>query len=515
MPERILPMLARPGPLPAGGDHFAHEFRWPGERAIAYSTPGVLRLDGAGSRDLTDRFPELGRLNRALSSHAAVLDGVIVVFDPHDGRPSPDALARRAATATPAERRRLAADLPATYVIFDLLWLDGHSLTELPYAERRARLAALALSGEHWRTPDHVVGHGAAVLDAGRAHGLSGVVAKRLDSPYEPGRRVDTWVRVDAAGQARAAPKKPRPSRPTPARPAMTLGGREIALSNLDKVLYPRTGTTKRDVIDYYAALAPVLLPHARGRGLTVKRWPDGVDGKSFFQKQAPAHRPDWVRTVALPAGSKVIDYLLVDDPATLVWLANLAALELHAPLALAASPARPSAVVFDLDPGAPATIVECCEVAVRLRAMFDRVGLRSFPKTSGSKGLQVYVPLGSEQVTFTQTKAFSRMIAELLARDEPELVVARMAPALRTGRVFVDWSQNDQQKTTVAAYSLRARDRPTVSTPLDWDEVDRALDSGDPDDLVFDAGVVLERVAERGDLLAPLLSVAQELPRL
>jgi bifunctional non-homologous end joining protein LigD len=513
MPDHLPPMRARPGPLPSDDERWGHEFRWAGERAVAYSEPGVLRLEARDLQDLTGRFPELGRLNRALSSHGAILDGVIVAFDA-DGRPSREALARRAETGSPAQLRRLAADLPATYVIFDLLWLDGHSLLDLPYADRRRRLASLALAGDRWRTPDHVVGRGAAVLAASAAHGLGGVVAKRLDSAYEPGRRVDTWIEVDADGQATAAPNAPLPNRRARAKSAVTLDGREIALSNLDKVLYPRTGTTKRDVIDYYAAIAPVLLPHVQGRGLTVKRWPDGVDGKSFFQKQAPAHRPDWVRTVALPAGSKMIDYLLVDDAATLVWLANLAALELHAPLAAAAAPARPAAVVFDLDPGAPATIVECCEVAVRLRAMFDRVGLRSFPKTSGSKGLQVYVPLGSPDVTFTQTKAFSRMIAELLAGDEPELVVARMAPALRTGRVFVDWSQNDQQKTTVAAYSLRARDRPTVSTPLDWDEVGRALDSGDPDDLVFDARAVVDRVADRGDLLAPLVSVQQQLPR-
>jgi bifunctional non-homologous end joining protein LigD len=524
MPERLLPMLARPGSLPADADadaddgddeRWAHEIRWDGERAIAYSQPGELRFEGRGPSDLTDRYPELNRLNRALSSHSAILDGVVVALDAA-GRPDPDALARRAAAARPAELRRLAADHPVTYVIFDLLWLDGHSLLELPYVERRRRLAELALRGERWQTPDYVAGQGAAVLEASAAHGLRGILAKRLDSTYEPGRRARTWVEVGpgSAGYA-PAPGPPRELVCPEAgeRATVTVDGRELKLTNLGKVLYPATGTTKRDVIDYYAAIAPELLGHLEGRALTVTRWPDGVGGKSFFQKQSPAHRPDWVATATVPAGSKAIDYTLAEDLPTLIWLANLAALELHTPLALAGAPERPAAVVFDLDPGAPATVVECCAVALRLHGMFDHLGLASFPKTSGSKGLQVYVPLGTQDVSFEETKRFARMVAELLAADEPELVVARMAPALRTGRVFVDWSQNDQQKTTVCAYSLRARERPTVSTPLDWDEVRGAHESGDPAELSFEFGRVLERVAEQGDLFAPVLSLQQELP--
>ncbi len=517
MPERLLPMLARPGPLPAADEHWGHEIRWEGVRAIAYSQPGELRFESGDRRDLTSRYPELGRLNRALSSHGAVLDGVIVALDA-GGRPDADALARRDAAASPAQIRRLAAELPVTYVIFDLLWLDGRSLLAAPYAERRRRLAALGLTGEppsqttRWRTPDHVVGQGRAVLEASTAHGLRGIVAKRLDSAYQPGRRAAAWVEVGAGGREPAGSglllaRDGAHSRTVP------IEGRELRLSNLDKMLYPRTGTTKRDVINYYAAIAPVLLPHLEGRALTVKRWPDGVDGKSFFQKQSPAHRPDWVRSARLAAGAKHIDYTLADDLPTLVWLANLAALELHAPLARAEAPERPSAVVFDLDPGAPATVLECCDVALRLHGMFEHLGLRCFAKTSGSKGLQVYLPLGAGEASFGQTKSFARMVAELLAGDEPELVVARMTTALRTGRVFVDWSQNDQQKTTVAAYSLRARDQPTVSTPLDWDEVRGAHASGDPAELIFEAGQVQDRVAELGDLFAPVLSVRQELP--
>ena len=237
------------------------------------------------------------------------------------------------------------------------------------------------------------------------------------------------------------------------------------------------------------------------------------MEAKSFFQKQAPAHRPDWVRTVTVPAERKPIDYLLVDDLPTIVWLANLAALELHTPLARAEAIERPTMLVFDLDPGEPATIVECCEVALRLQAMFENLGLQCFAKTSGSKGLQLYVPLNTSAITFEHTKQFAKAVAELLELEEPDLVVSRMTKARRTGKVLIDWSQNDHRKTTVCVYSLRARERPTVSTPVEWQEVRATLDAGDPASLSFEAGQVLERVAERGDLFAPVLSLVQELP--
>jgi bifunctional non-homologous end joining protein LigD len=291
--------------------------------------------------------------------------------------------------------------------------------------------------------------------------------------------------------------------------------GRELRLSNLEKLLYPKAAFTKRDVIDYYAAIADFLTSHLAGRALTVKRWPDGVEGKSFFQKQAPAHRPDWVRTVTLASEKKPIDYLLADDHATIVWLANLAALELHVPLARAEAPERPTSLVFDLDPGAPATAIECCRVALTLQGMFEHLGLQSFVKTSGKKGLQLYLPLNDRKVTFEQTKPFAKAVAELLEQSEPELIVSRQTKTQREGKVLIDWSQNDQNKTTVCAYSLRATERPTVSTPLQWDEVRAALDGGDPDALRFEAGQVLERIAERGDLFAPVLSLAQKLPSL
>jgi bifunctional non-homologous end joining protein LigD len=268
-------------------------------------------------------------------------------------------------------------------------------------------------------------------------------------------------------------------------------------------------------VIEYYAAIAPAMLPHLQDRALTVTRWPDGVEGKSFFQKQTPTHAPDWVRTVTLPSERKPIDYTVVDDPATLIWLANLAAIELHTPLARAEAIDRPTTLVFDLDPGAPATIVECCRVGLALRGMFENLGLESFAKTSGSKGLQLYVPLNTPEVTFDQTKPFARAVAEMFEQSEPDLVVSRMTKVRRTGKVLIDWSQNDRNKTTVCVYSLRAHERPTASTPVEWEEVRAALDAGDPAKLAFEAPEVLERVRARGDLFAPVLSLVQRLPAL
>jgi bifunctional non-homologous end joining protein LigD len=211
----------------------------------------------------------------------------------------------------------------------------------------------------------------------------------------------------------------------------------------------------------------------------------------------------------------KAIDYVLAEDRATLVWLANLAAIELHTPLARAQEPGRPTMLVFDLDPGPPADVIQCCEIALALEGMFSNLGLSSFVKTSGSKGLQVYLPLNTDGVTFEQTKPFARAVAELLEQAEPELVVSRMTKARRTGKVLIDWSQNDPHKTTVCAYSLRAAPAPTASTPLEWDEVRSALRAREPAELAFDAQAVLARVAERGDIFAPVLSLAQELPSL
>jgi bifunctional non-homologous end joining protein LigD len=657
MPRHLVPMLARAGAPPPDDGRWAYEIKWDGVRAIAYSEPGELRLESRNLNDITDRYPELARLNRALSSHRAVLDGEIVAFD-DSGRPSFEALQRRMHVASKAQAKRLAGATPVTYVIFDLLWLDGHALMDLPYLERRERLEALGLSGASWQTPAHVVGQGQALLSASAEQGLEGIVAKRIDSTYQPGLRSSSWVKIKTvrrqefviggwlAGKGRrterigalllgvyerdgalryvgrvgsglsdgelerlsrllmplrqatspfstgTAPPKAavfceprlvaevafsewtaggnlrhptykglRDDKPAelvvreqdgdaPAQQseragepvllvreqgartaAASVGGRELALSNLDKVMYPSRGFTKRELIDYYAAVAPVLLGHLEGRALTVTRWPDGVAGKSFFAKQAPAHRPDWVRTATLASERGPIDYILAEDLPTLVWLANLAAIELHTPLSRvrpegrghpdghrnpeghSQTVERPTTVVFDLDPGAPAGLLECCRVALRLQALFENLGLSTHVKTSGSKGLQVYLPLNNPDATYAQTKPFAKAVAELLAGAEPDLVVSRMTRARRTGKVLIDWSQNDAKKTTVCVYSLRATERPTASTPLAWEEVREAHDSGDAASLVFEAEQVLARVAEHGDLFAPVLSLVQALP--
>jgi bifunctional non-homologous end joining protein LigD len=645
MPERIVPMLARASTqLPPDDEHWAFEIKWDGVRALAYCKPGELRLQSRNLNDISNSYPELARLERSLGSRQAVLDGEIVAFDA-GGRPSFAALQRRMHVASREHARRLASSTPVTYLIFDLLWLEGHSLMELPYAERRQQLEQLRLAGERWQTPEHVVGHGRELLLASAEQHLEGVVAKRLDSTYRPGQRPGSWLKIkttgrqefvvggwipgrgrreetigalmlgvhDADGALRYAgrvgtgfsdselrrlhelllplrrasspfqtgERPPRESvfcepqlvvevrfaqwtaagivrhssyeglredkqaaqvvreefiasapaadAPVDAVDAVDaeplhieragsggvalLDGRELKLTNLDKVLYPASGFTKGQLIDYYAAVAPVLLGHLRDRALTVTRWPDGVQGKSFFQKQSPAHRPAWVQTATIAAGEKPIDYTLVQDESTLIWLANLAAIELHTPLALASAPGTPTAVVFDLDPGPPAGVLECGRVALRLHGMFEHLGLQSFVKTSGSKGLQLYLPLNEKQVTFEQTKTFAKAVAKLLEQEEGELVVSRMTKTRRVGRVLIDWSQNDASKTTVCAYSLRATALPMASTPLDWEEIDGAVSSGKPERLALTAEDVLRRISERGDRMAPMLSLVQRLP--
>ena len=280
-------------------------------------------------------------------------------------------------------------------------------------------------------------------------------------------------------------------------------------------MLWPKSGFAKGQVIDYYARVADAILPHLRDRPLTLKRYPNGVDANSFFEKRCPKHRPDWVETAPVWSGRNEgdIDYCLCNDRATLIWVAQLAALELHPSLSLARKIERPTVLAFDLDPGKPADILDCCRVALRLRELFGGLDLECFPKTSGSKGLQVYLPLNGE-VTYERTKPFALAVAQALERAEPKRVVSRMAKKLRRGKVFVDWSQNDQHKTTVAVYSLRARERPTVSTPLTWDEVDELQRSGDLTRFALTADAVLARVAEAGDVFAPAVELEQSLPR-
>ena len=620
MPEHLKPMLARPGALPTDDRNWAYEIKWDGVRALSYSEPGRIRYESRNGNDITNSYPELKAFNRALSSHRAILDGEIVAFD-EQGRPSFSRLQSRMHVGSESAARRRAKDVPVTYVVFDLLWLDGHPLLHLPYAERRARLLKLGLDGPAWRTPDHVTGDGAAVLEASLRNGLEGVVAKKLDSAYEPGRRSPCWLKVknvrredvvvggwvpgagkrtdrigallvgviqdgalryagrvgtgfteselnrlanvlerrdDSPFQIVGETKPPKGSvyvQPTRVAEVeftewtddgmlrhpsykglreeapqsafldsakklrdgveVRVAGRTLKLTNLDKVLYPQVAFTKRDVIEYLVHVAPALLAHLEGRPLTRVRFPNGVEGKSFFEKQCPSHRPDWVKVAPIELSEKIVEFCVCEDVPTLVWLGNLAALELHTSLSRAVPIERPTMMVFDLDPGPPATIVECCRVALLLQGMFEGIGLQAFPKTSGSKGMQVYVPLNVPDATYETTKGFSKAVAETLEAAEPDLVVSRMAKNLRGGKVFIDYSQNDEHKTTVCVYSLRARDRPTVSTPITWDEVRACHASGDPQNLVFDARQVIARVAEHGDLFAPVLSLVQEIPAL
>jgi bifunctional non-homologous end joining protein LigD len=629
MPEHVVPMLARPGELPNNERGWSFEIKWDGVRAIAYIQPGRLRLESRNLNEVTDAYPEVRGILRDIGMHEAVLDGEIVAFD-EAGRPSFERLQRRMHVVSPSAVRRLQGSTPVVYAIFDLLYVDGRSLLRLPYSERRAALDRLDLGGPAWRVPAAHHDNGARLLGATREQGLEGIVAKRLDSPYEAGRRSGAWVKVKniirqelviggwIPGEGRRAnrigallmgyyedggfryagrvgtgftektldhlikkltplkrksspftnaPKLPKetvfaepclvaeielrewtaerimraPSfkglredkaprdvaRETPdadpdspdalfdeveRQPDGSLmiltDGRRLKISNWDKVLFPQTGFTKGNLVAYYARIAPAVLPHLRDRPLTLKRYPNGIDADYFYEKQSPSHRPEWVQTVAI----NDINYTLAQDRATLIWLANLADVELHTSLSIAPDPERPTMLVFDLDPGHGAGILECCQVALVLHGLFEQLKLETVAKTSGSKGLQVYVPLNTD-TSYELTKPFARSVAELLEQRLPELVVSRMTKTLRPNKVLVDWSQNDAHKTTVTAYSIRARERPTVSTPVSWEEVSACREAGDPELLTFESDQVLARAVELGDLFAPTVSLKQQLP--
>jgi bifunctional non-homologous end joining protein LigD len=641
MPEQIVPMMAKPSStLPRDPKNWSFEVKWDGVRAIAYVQPGRLRLESRNLNDVTEAYPEVRGLIGALGMHEAVLDGEIVAFD-ENGRPSFERLQRRMHVRGASAIRRLQTSMPVIYAIFDLLYLDGHSLIELPYQERRARLESLELSGPAWRVPANHPGEGKLLLEATAKQGLEGIVAKRLECRYEPGRRSGNWLKIKHtmrqelviggwvpgegrrsnrigallmgyyedgafvyagrvgtgfteksldALQRRLEPLR-RPTRPFDVAPKLpreavfvepelvaeielrewtaerimrapsfkglredkpprevrleilgedapegaeeldpgspealfdtvergaegsllvTTEGRELKITNWDKVLYPKTGFTKGDLVAFYARVAPVVLPHLHDRPLTLKRYPNGVEAQYFYEKQSPSHRPEWVQTCRI----NDINYTLAQDRPTLIWLANLADIELHTSLSRAPRPERPTMMVFDLDPGAPAGILECCEVGLVLHGLFEQLGLESLAKTSGSKGLQVYVPLNTA-VDYNATKPFAKRVAEVLEQRMPDLVVSRMTKRLRPGKVLVDWSQNDEHKTTANVYSLRARERPTVSTPVSWEEVANCREHGDESLLTFEAAELLARVAEQGDLFAPALSVSQQLPAL
>jgi bifunctional non-homologous end joining protein LigD len=294
----------------------------------------------------------------------------------------------------------------------------------------------------------------------------------------------------------------------------LKIDGRKVRVSNLEKILYPATGFRKADVIDYYVRVAPVLLPHLRDRALTLKRYPNGVAKPFFYEKEAPSHRPSWVKTAAIwsDGNDRDVHYVVVNQLPTLAWVANLASLELHTPLGRIPAPARPTMVVFDLDPGPGANIVNCCDVALALREALEKIDLQAFPKTSGSKGLQTYVPLNTP-ANFERSKAFAHAVASAIESQRRD-VVTDMSRRLRTRKVLIDWSQNTPHKTTVTAYSLRGTSTPSVSTPLNWKEVEHCFRKRNAKLLAFGPKEVLRRIERHGDLFAPVLDLKQRLPR-
>jgi bifunctional non-homologous end joining protein LigD len=297
------------------------------------------------------------------------------------------------------------------------------------------------------------------------------------------------------------------------ARTEVDVGGRRLAIGNLDRVVFPRTGTTKGELLDYYVRVADAMLPHLRDRLLHMHRYPEGVEGPRFWQKGCPEHRPEWVPTAPVWSRDKgeAIEFCVVQELAALLWAVNIGSLELHTSLHVRSDLHRPTALAFDLDPGPGAGLLDCAEVALRVRALLAELGLASHAKTSGGKGLQVYVALDGE-ATYAQTKPVARTVAEVLEAQTPDRVVSRMARSLRAGKVLIDWSQNTEHKSMVCAYSVRAKERPTVSTPLRWEEIEAAVDRGHAGALVFETGDVLDRIAEHGDLFAPVLTEGRPL---
>ena len=630
LPELVEPMLASPGALPDDDAGWSYEFKWDGVRALARVEGGRLRLHSRKGNDITVTYPELRLLGEELGSTQAWLDGEIVAL--RDGRPSFPALQQRMHVHNDRQARSLANSVPVTYLIFDVLHLDGRSCLDLPYSERRALLEGLNLNGPNWHISPTFDGDGAAVVaTAGEQH-LEGVIAKRQSSRYYPGRRTAdwlkitevltievliggwrpgegrregsigslmmgvptdvgvryvgqvgtgftdealaalherlkplvqkenpfinevprerakgaTWLRPDVVGEVEfrnwtpdgrlrapswrglrsdkdpadlepeAAPQlaTEEPSvedevEPPPTNVLVEVEGRRIRLSNLDKVLYPDAGFTKAQVLDYYSRVAPALLPHLKDRPVTLRRFPDGVTSQPFYEKNVSRNAPEWIRAVRIETpgstkGHEALDFVVLNDLPSLVWAAHMAALELHIPqwkVDREGERLTPDLLVFDLDPGAPATIVECAEVALKLREVLATHGLKAVAKTSGNKGMQLYAPIRTTAVE--RTSEYAKAVAEHLAREHPKLIVARMAKDLRPGKIFIDWSQNNQYKTTIAPYSLRGRATPTVSTPVTWDEVAKCRH---PNDLTFTAPEVLTRLEEHGDLLKPLL---------
>jgi bifunctional non-homologous end joining protein LigD len=298
-------------------------------------------------------------------------------------------------------------------------------------------------------------------------------------------------------------------------RKVVEVSGRRLSLSNLKKDLYPSYGFTKAHVLEYYRQVADVVLPHLKDRALTLKRYPDGTEKDFFFEKRCPGHRPAWVKTAEVLHDEERMTVCLVNDLETLIWVENLASLELHVPLARAGSPETPDSMVFDLDPGEQADVLDCTRVAFILRDLLSQMRLVSYVKTSGKKGLHVYVPLNRKETTFEDTKTFSKAVAEVLQRNYPDLVTAKMAKENRKKKVFINWSQNDSSKTMICVYSLRAREKPTVSFPLEWKELENLSEQGDPEKLLIMHSEALSRVEKNGDLFREVLTKKQRIPHI
>jgi bifunctional non-homologous end joining protein LigD len=481
LPHDALPMLPTVGTLPQAGDvtDWWLQVGFGGQRVIIRVDGGRVRITDADGGEIT--VPRLRELGPSLGATPVLLDGEL---------------------AGPVERAEL--------WIGDLLHLDGRDACPLPFRERRSLLERLPLNGPHWKLAPVFPGAGGEVVAAAAQQGLPCVVAKDADSPYEPGRSSPRWVEI-----ATGAGKAPEPVRAAAGPGGKAAGFGRAKLTNPDKVLYPLTGTTKAEVLAHYLAVAEVMLPHLRDRAVTMVRWPDGVERSSFFEKDVSRHAPDWIRTarVGTPGGrSESADFPLIDDAEGLAWAANLAALELHVPqwrVGPRGGHQLPDLVVFDLDPGEGTSIVDCSRVAERIAVRLAEDGLVAYPRTSGGKGMQLYMPVTVSRAE--RTSEFAKALAEELAAETPGRVTAVMAKARRRGKVFVDWSQNNPHKTTIASYSLRGRARPTVATPVTWDEV-RACRR--PEDLIFTAADLPARIDEHGDLLAPLFTDPQRLPR-
>ncbi|HEX5762658.1 MAG TPA: non-homologous end-joining DNA ligase [Solirubrobacterales bacterium] len=546
-PESVVPMLAKLADLPASDDGWAVEVKWDGVRAIAYCQPGRLELQSRNLRDITAQYPEVRRLSRQLGSRDAVLDGELVAFDPQ-GRPSFERLQQRIHQTSESVVRRRMKEYPVTYVLFDLLYLDGRDLMGEPYRHRRQLLEGLELGGPSWQTPSHSTGHAQELLAASREQQLEGIVMKRLDSRYLPGKRGGSWLKVKNTGRQELVIGGWLPGE---GRRRNRLGALLLGWFDPDdggRIFHYAgkvgTGFSERDLDDLLERLRPLAIdtnPFAARKGPRQANWveprlvaeiemreltKEGLvrhgsfkglredkDASEVVREQVDAAVPSAARAAISPAGDWYAQIADVLEPHLLGRkVSEVASGELRVSLAPVAEPERPTAIVFDLDPGASADVVDCCQVAVWVRGMLEQLGLSSYVKTSGSKGMQLYVPLNTE-VTYEQTKPFARAVAETLESGFGDRVVSRRTKSERGGRVLIDWSQNDPHKTTVCVYSLRAKERPTVSTPLEWDEVEAALAEGDAKRLVFDPAAVLERVEAKGDLFAPLLSDRQSFP--